>query len=143
MGLENISRHFQNGPSSAPLKTLVGGHRGVLCYGWTGAQQRNLAFDRTDDLLEVCMVEFKMQPYGLTAVSGDVNGGSDGFPTMRMMLPENGWTDLGACFEIWGGTSHQITCRVSAGAKPTRQDHFLVSGLWLPAIKAFDFDSCD
>ena len=74
----------------------------AVVYGWTGAANGNEACERSDDLCHIMHQELLSHPEGPKLVMGDINGDIEQFSVCRLMLREQGWTDLGANVEIWG-----------------------------------------
>ena len=70
-------------------------------------------------------------------ITGDINADLLCVPSLRTMVEEEGWTDLGAVVSIWGKQDAEPTCQVHAGAKPTRTDFVVANQLMLPAVADF------
>ena len=50
---------------------------------------------RTTDPVAIIKAEFDAQPQGLKFTGGDVHGTTHAFTTLRQILDEGGWTDVG------------------------------------------------
>jgi hypothetical protein len=97
----------------------------VVIYGWTGGLKGNEAAGRTDDLFGIIRNELFLQPKALTIMTGDINGDTDAYPNLQEMFDDEGWTDIGARVDMWGGVPNEPTCQVSAGTKANRRDFSL------------------
>ena len=65
-------------------------------YGWAGAKPGNEAAARTNDLINIVLLQFAEMRLGPRAICGDINGPIHAFPAIAEMLHNGEWTDVGS-----------------------------------------------
>ena len=94
-----------------------------VIYGWTGGIKGSIACDRTDDLLSIVAQENQSLPAGPKIIMGDLNCELQDLESVTTLISEEGWMDLGANANIWGGKANEPTCHTNAMARETRRDY--------------------
>ena len=81
-----------------------------IFYGETGGHEKEVAAQKTDEIIETLVNE--VQGHGKIAkcIMGDLNADPEDIPIIEHLMREEGWTDCGAVAEIWGGKSNEPTC---------------------------------
>ena len=65
---------------------------------------------------------------------GDVNADTCAIPTLKSMIEELGWTDVGGIHHLCEQMPNMPTCKVSAASRATRRDYVIVNEHLLPAV---------
>ena len=104
-------------------------------YGQSGGTKA--ARTMNEWLVDCCREEQAGEEGIPTFIKADFNITPTNLNSVKELVDDELWEDVGSVAGWWGGTSNETTCRTSAGAKPTRIDGILAN-LWaLPYIKAF------
>ena len=77
---------------------------------------------------------------GPKAISGDLNGPLEAFPTILEMIKDQGWTDVGGHEAICKGKPYQATCHTNESAAESRIDYFIANEQLTPAITHCEVD---
>ena len=112
----------------------------AIVYGWTGGTKGSSEAARTDDILTIIQMQFDSMPPGPKAIAGDLNGSIEAFPTLAIMLEEQGWTDIGNDSSKCGGKPGQPTCQANDGVKESRIDYFIANDRLTPAVVSCKVD---
>ena len=109
-------------------------------YGWTGGSKGSKEAERTDDIISIVRMQFRQMPPGPKLICGDLNACTEALPTLKWMLKEEGWTDVGNNSSICRGEQGKYTCHARAGAKESRLDYFITNDQLTPAVRSFWLD---
>ena len=86
---------------------------------------------------------FEARPQGPKLIGGYVDGTTDAFPTVKLMLGGEGWTDVGACEAVCESKPEQRTCHTNHAPKKSRIDYLFANRLLMPATPKFGVDNED
>ena len=90
-------------------------------YGKSGGTKEAKAV--TEAILEAIEEEeANGDPILPTFIQGDYNEVPSKLKTIRRMIDEHCWIDVGEVAHWWGGEANEMTCHARAGAKPSRID---------------------
>ena len=112
----------------------------AIVYGWAVGTKGSSEAARTDDILTIIQMQFDSMPPGPKAIAGDLNGSIEAFPTLAIMLEEQGWTDIGNDSSKCGGRPGQPTCQANDGVKESRIDYFIANDRLTPAVVSCKVD---
>ena len=92
--------------------------RQYVLYGKSGGSKDAIA--TTEAILEVIEEEVNGDPILPTIIQGDFNEVPNKLKTVKRLMDEHCWIDVGEVAHWWGGKSGVPTCHAKAGAKPSR-----------------------
>ena len=107
----------------------------VIIYGHTGGRKDPKDAAATNTLLKIAHEELETQPKGPKVIAGDLNADPKNLPHLLSLVNNEGWTDLGAKANIWGGIPEEHTCMGHNAKDSTRNDYALVNSACLPLVK--------
>ena len=107
----------------------------AVIYGHTGGRKDPKAAIATNALIQVVHGELDAQPKGPKIMAGDLNADVPNLPFLQTMIQNDGWTDVGAQAQMWGGTPNEHTCLGHNAKETTRNDYMVVNDSCLPLVE--------
>ena len=107
----------------------------VIIYGHTGGRIGPKEAAATNILIQIAHAEMEAQPKGPKVIAGDLNADPTNLPHLQDMVNDQGWTDLGAKANLWGGIPEEHTCLGHNAKDSTRNDYALANSHCLPLVK--------
>ena len=117
----------------------LGWEQNGLCfvlYGCAGGSAE--AKECTDVICEAIEKEIGEDFAMPIIIQGDYNRTPNEIGTIKRMIEEDAWTDLGVVASWWGGEDNKATCQTRPKAKATRIDGVVVNQYALPLVKNFE-----
>ena len=99
--------------------------RVYVIYGCTGDTKQ--AKQISEAIVEAIEEEIAKDPLLPTLMARGFNHTSNELHSVKKLIEEQSWCDLGAVADWWRGIRNQTTCHSRADAKPTRIDGILTN----------------
>ena len=106
-----------------------------VCYGKAGGTKA--AKDYNEWLIDCCREEMVGDEGCPHIIMADFNATPCTLNSVKEMIEDELWEDIGHVAHWWGGTPDQPTCKTRAGAKATRIDGILANMWATPYISGF------
>ena len=106
-----------------------------VIYGASGGGK--IARGTTEALIDAIAQEKAKRPYMATIIVGDFNAEPDSLMSIKELIAEEQWTDVGRHASRWGGEDAQPTCKTNPRAKATRIDGVVANKAALVWIEGY------
>ena len=108
----------------------------IVIYGKSGGSKK--AIRMTEAIIDAARQEVDAGHYLATMLVGDLNANPEKLKTVKEMIKNDQWTDVGKHASWWGGKDEEPTCQPRPKATPTRIDAVLANKAALAWIKGFE-----
>ena len=108
-----------------------------VVYGHTNGDGCQEAAARTCNICETCLRDAELQDSGPVLLVGDLNASIGNIPSVKNVIDEGTYTDIGAIASKFGRMECENTCRATPLCKATRKDYVIANQSALAIIKDF------
>ena len=112
-------------------------------YGSTGGNASTDAAQKTDIMVAALVCELEEVAKDQVCIIGDLNADLEDIPMALDLVENEGWKDMGANAENWGGVKDEPTCMAPNSKKATRRDYILVNQKMFQNVQAFQVEHTD